>query len=70
MRRLQPPPVFYQPNYGDGGECLEDIILNIANPMETEYTDIEETIRVCRILIVKYYISSHDTDTKCFFRII
>lgn len=46
MRRLRPPPVFYQPNYGDGGECLEDIVLNIANPMETEYTDIEETIRV------------------------
>lgn len=69
MRRLQLPPVFYQPNYGDGGECLEDRVLNIANPMETEYTDIEETIRVWRILIVKY-ISSHDTDAKYLFRII
>lgn len=69
MRRLQLPPVFYQPNYGDGGECLEDRAFNIANPMETEYTDIEETIRVWRILIVKY-ISSHDTDAKYRFRII
>lgn len=55
MGRLQLPPVFYQPNYGDGTECSEDRVVNIANPMETEYTDIEETIRVRIILIIKYH---------------
>lgn len=46
MGRLQLPPVFYQPNYGDGGECSVDRDLNIENRMETEYTDIEESFRV------------------------
>lgn len=46
MGRLQLPPVFYEPNYGDEGECSEDRDLNIANGMETEYSDIGETFRV------------------------
>lgn len=46
MGRLHFPPVFYKPNYGDEGECSVDRDLNIANGMETEYSDIGETFRV------------------------
>lgn len=66
MGRLQLPPVFYRPNYGDGGESSEDRVVNVANPMETEYTDVEETVRVWTILVIKYYISCHDAEAKYF----
>lgn len=46
QNRLQLPPVFYQPNYGDGGDIPEERIVTIANSSETEYADIEETIKV------------------------
>lgn len=38
--------MFYQPNYGDGGDIPEERIVTIANSSETEYADIEETIKV------------------------
>ncbi|XP_052679790.1 uncharacterized protein LOC128160496 [Crassostrea angulata] len=64
-RKLQLPPVFYQPNYGDGGECLEDRAFNIANPMETEYTDIEETIRmVAKAIQVPSYKEDSSSETR------
>lgn len=44
--RLQPPPVFYQPNYGDSGDLQGERTVTIGSPLETEYADIEETIRV------------------------
>lgn len=49
--RLQPPPVFYQPNYGDGGDLPGERTVTIGSPLETEYADIEETIRVTQIFI-------------------
>lgn len=50
--RLQPPPVFYHPNYGDGGDLLgEERTVTIGSPQETEYADIEDTIRVTQLFI-------------------
>lgn len=48
MGRLQPPAVFHQPVYGEEVDLLEGRVVNIVSAMGTEYSDIEETIRVRR----------------------
>lgn len=45
--------MFYQPNYGDGGDIPEERIVTIANSSETEYADIEDTIKVHKRKIVR-----------------
>lgn len=49
--RLQPLPVFYQPNYGDSVDLQGERTATIGSPRETEYADIEETIRVTQFFI-------------------
>ena len=39
--RLDPTAIFYQPNNGTNGEDV-----TITHPMEAEYADIEESIKV------------------------
>lgn len=54
--RLQPPPpVLYQPNYGDGDGLTGERTVTIGSQLETEYADIEETIRVTQIFIATIY---------------
>ena len=48
--RLDPTAVSYQPNNGTNGEDV-----TITHPMEDEYADIEESIKVCNSV----YIDSH-----------
>lgn len=51
---MQIPPVFYQPNYGDEGDISGDRIVTIANSLETEYADIEETIKVQKLMLKQF----------------
>ena len=44
--RLQPPVVFYQPNYGESDAISGGQDIQIGNTMESEYADIEDTIKV------------------------
>ena len=54
--RLDPTAVFYRPNNGTNGEDVE-----ITNPMEAEYADIEESIKVC----ISVKIDSHNNTNAC-----
>eukprot|EP00105_Crassostrea_gigas_P027144 XP_011448379.2 PREDICTED: uncharacterized protein LOC105342943 [Crassostrea gigas] len=64
-RRLQPPPVFYQPNYGDSGDLQGDSTVTIGSPLETEYADIEETIRmVAKAIQVPSYKEDSSSETR------
>lgn len=64
-RKLQPPPVFYQPNYGDSGDLQGERTVTIGSPLETEYADIEETIRmVAKAIQVPSYKEDSSSETR------
>ncbi|XP_078341353.1 uncharacterized protein LOC111105875 [Crassostrea virginica] len=63
--RLQPPVVFYQPNYGESDAISGGQDIQIGNAMESEYADIEDTIKmIAKGIQVPSYKEDSSSETR------
>ena len=52
--KLQPPEIFYQPNYGESVAITGGHDIQIGNTMGSEYAEIEDAIKVENALFEQF----------------